>query len=126
MNDQAIRIKKIAIVSVCIGIVLFVMFLYFYCSSLRDNGGATDGARIELEHARTEQREVSEHAAAIERGLDASAGTVEAIRTSNQSATESVSRAQERNEDAQRIISESRRIVSESKSILATVRNKGK
>ncbi len=126
MNDQATRVKKIAIISVCVGIVLFAMFLYFYCSSLRNNGGATDGVRIQLEHARTEQRAVSEHAATIERGLDESEGTVEAIRTSNQSATESVSRAQGRNEDAQRIVSESRRVISESKSILEAVRSKGK
>ena len=121
MNENLQRFKTVAIVS--IGIV--ILFVFYYCfASVRDNGGTANNIRNELTNARTEQREVIEHANSIERGLAESERTVAEVRSANQSVTESIISVENRNEDAQRIIAENRRIIAESRAILESIREK--
>lgn len=122
MNDKFERIQNFAciftviVISICIGFYIF--------TSVRDNGRAINNIRNELTNARTEQREVIEHANSIERGLTESERTVAEVRNANQSVTESIISVENRNEDAQRIIAENRRIITESRGILESIRKK--
>ena len=124
MNDQLQRIKTVAIIGS--GIILFLLIGFWFIGSSEsdDNGRAINNIRNELTNARTEQREVIEHANSIERGLAESERTVAEVRSANQSVTESIISVENRNEDAQRIIAENRRIIADSRAILESIREK--